>query len=296
MAVEILTLQADGWTATVAPSIGGAITSLDWKGHAILRPTPYEAIEAGDVRRTACYPLVPYANRIANGRFRFEGADHQLAADFPGSPHSLHGVGWQRPWTVIAADARSCHLALEHRPGAGEDWPFAFDAQQNIAVIPNGLTLRLSITNTGEVEAPAGLGFHPFFQRRPGERLTFQSTGALLNGPDMLPVDPETGERWDYANSRPLDQAEIDNDFIGWGGQARLDSANGPCIGMAASSIFQTLRLFTPPGRDFYAVEPVSHRTNAVNDPDVPGDAMTVLAPGSTMEGTFQIDVRADMP
>ena len=59
----------------------------------------------------ACFPLVPYANRIANGRFAFAGDEVQLRRNWDRDPHPLHGQGWRSAWTI------------EHeRRGAGHDW------------------------------------------------------------------------------------------------------------------------------------------------------------------------------
>ena len=87
----------------IAPHIGGAWTSLAWRGQPVLRETPEAAITDGNVRLAACYPLVPYSNRIAGARLRHAGRDYALAHNFGDQPHAIHGVGWQRAWSVVAA-------------------------------------------------------------------------------------------------------------------------------------------------------------------------------------------------
>jgi aldose 1-epimerase len=278
----------EGWTAEIAPAIGGAIRSLVRDGQPILR----RRAEPAQVRAMGCYPLLPYANRIAGARFRWRGAEHRLAANDPGGPHSLHGVGWRRPWRVEAADAQGCTLTLDHRPAPGEaaDWPFAFRARQRLSLGPDGLTVGLSMVNVGEIDAPAGIGLHPYFPRRPGEQLAFRAEGAWRNGPDLLPASRVSGGCWDYAAGRRLEAEPLDNDFFGWDGAVRLSADAGPRLVMRASPAFGVLRLFAPAGADFFAVEPVSHRANAINHP---GAAMSVLAPGETLEGEVLFAVEA---
>lgn len=285
-----IALAHGGWTAEVAPAMGGAILSLALDGTPVLRPTPAAAVEAGEVRASACYPLVPYANRIALGRFAFGGADYALAPNFAGSPHTLHGVGWLRPWRVEAADATSCALSLDHRP-AGNDataWPFAFRALQRLSLGAEGLTVTLSATNTDTRPAPAGLGLHPFFPRRAGERLRLVAGGGWLNGPDMLPAERVAGGHFDFAAGRPVGEAALDNDLFGWDGAARMTAPGGLSVGLAASAAFKGVRVYVPDGRDFFAVEPVTHRADAIHHPDEADGAMTVLAPGESLQGEVQ--------
>ena len=288
-----LTLIAGDWTATVAPAIGGSLLSLTHKGKDILRPTPQDTIAAGDVRLTAGYPMIPYANRIDRGRFTFAGGVHQLDNSFIGAPHSIHGLAWLRAWRVETSEERGCTLSLRHQPSGPNDpdWPFAFEASEQFLLAATGLTIRMSMTNLGPAPAPAGLGFHTFFPRRQGETLTFGSKAAWRNGADMLPAERQEGGAWNYADGRALGSDEIDNDFSGWGGLARMSAPSGPKVRMRANPTFGALRLYTPAARDFYAVEPVSHLANAINRPDLKDHAMTVLKPGATLCGEIEIEL-----
>jgi aldose 1-epimerase len=288
-----ITLTAGGWTAQVAPAMGGSLLSLTYKGEPILRPTPDEAIAATDVRLTAGYPMIPYANRIDHGRFEFAGAAHQLAADFIGAPHSIHGLGWRRAWSVETVDQQACTLSLRYHPtgAADPDWPFAFEASEQFLLNARGLTVRMAMTNLEPSPAAAGVGFHSFFRRRPGETLTFGAKAAWRNGPDMLPAARQGGRGWNYADGRALGSDEIDNDFSGWGGLVRMEAPSRARVRMRASRSFGALRVYTPVGADFYAVEPVSHLANAINRPDLKDHAMTVLAPGATLCGEIEIEL-----
>jgi aldose 1-epimerase len=272
------------WTCEISPEIGGAILSLTRGGVPVLRPTPAAAIEARDVHHTACYPLIPYANRIANGRFAWAGRDYTLAPNFQG-PHTLHGVGWRRPWRTLQATASLAVIALDHAPDA--DWPFAFTAHQRFELTERGLTVTQSVTNTAEQPAPAGLGLHAYFPRRPGERLAFRSEGAWTNGPDMLPAERITGAAWDFAGGRAVEAEALDNDIVGWDGRARLSASGAATTLIEADPGFGSLRVYTPAGRAYYAVEPVSHGADAIHHPQRPG-RMAVLAPGETLTASVR--------
>jgi aldose 1-epimerase len=286
-------LSFEDWRAEIAPHIGGSILSLTHARRTVLRPTPEQAVEAGAVRRTACFPLVPYANRIAAGRFFWDYRAHRLAENFPASPHPLHGVGWRRPWHVVAVDECSCVLRLEHRPQGGEqrDWPFAFDAEQKISLGMCGLRVDLSVINAEQSAAPLGLGLHPLFPRRGSERLIFNAAGAWRNGSDLLPSSRVSGGLWEHAAGQSIDAQMLDNDFFGWNGAARIEAECSDPIRIIASPVFSCLRVFTPAHKDFFAVEPVSHTTDAINR-DGAAELLRV-PPGARLSGTMTIDVGA---
>jgi aldose 1-epimerase len=290
--VRRISLSCGQWRADIAPEIGGSILSLAHAGRAILRATPEEAVAERAVRRTACFPLVPYANRIADGCFAWDGQSHRLAENFPASPHPLHGIGWRRAWIVVSAGVGDCTIRLEHRPHRDEqDWPFAFDAEQRISLGADGLQVELSVSNVHARPAPLGLGLHPLFPRRGDERLTFDARGAWRNGADMLPAARVSGELWDHAAGQAIGAQNLDNDFVDWQGTARIESGSFPAIRIRATPIFSCLRVFTPPDKDFFAVEPVSHSTDAINRNR--GPELLRVQSGERLCGTVTINVEA---
>lgn len=285
-----ISLSCEQWRAEIAPEIGGSILLLTHAGLAILRPTPDEAVAERAVRRTACFPLIPYANRIADGRFTWDGQSHVLAKNFPASPHPLHGIGWCRAWRVVSAGEGTCTLRLEHRPRADDEaWPFAFDGEQKISLGAEGLQVELSVSNAHSSPAPLGLGLHPLFPRRRGENLYFGAGGAWRNGADMLPAARVSGELWDHSAGQAIGAQNLDNDFTDWQGTARIESESFPAIRLSATPIFSCLRVFTPPDKDFFAVEPVSHCTDAINRQGV--SELLRVQPGEKLSGTMTIGV-----
>jgi aldose 1-epimerase len=291
-----LTLSRGDLTLAVAPSIGGAISGFWRNGLALMRETPEQALRDGLVRLTSSYPLIPYSNRIAQGRFSFDATDHRLALNFGDHPHSIHGNAWQKPWKIAdTADAR-CRLVLQHHPlgDEGMDWPFAYRAEQHFDLDPEGLTLTLVLENEDHRAMPAGLGLHPFFPKRPGIRLQFATEGVYLNGEDSLPTDSvPVPDDWDYRDLRDLGEPRVDNCFKGWNGTALiLFEAEKTALRLQADPLFSHLVVYVPAGRDFFAVEPVSHMNNAINRPDIADHGLRVLRPGErlTAKVRFQVE------
>jgi hypothetical protein len=191
----------------------------------------------GDVRGHACYPLVPYSNRIANARLAVSGRVLELARNFGEHPHAIHGVGWQRPWRVLAHNATSALLALEHTAaGVGaRAWPWPFRATQSFALCADRggatLTVKLALANAGDAPFPFGLGFHPYFPRTPTTALEFEAQSYWETDTTQLPVGRiALPAAWRQGLLDARRGETIDNVFTNWKGAATLSDPAWPSI------------------------------------------------------------------
>lgn len=238
----------------------------------------------------ACFPLVPWCNRIGAAAFVFEGRSYALRRNFPPEPHAIHGEGWLNPWSVREQTADSATLVFEHADtsAARGGWPWPYRAVQAMSLDDAGLTVRLAVTNQGTTAMPVGLGLHPYFPKLPSARLTARLQRMWRNGPDMLPVDTVPAGP---ASAMDLQDRTLDNCFDGWDGHAVLDLHNGRIrLAIDADDTFGHLVVFVPPGEDYFCVEPVSQANNAVNLARSGRDCtgLRVLQPGETLRGTVR--------
>ena len=292
MRFTTLQLRHAGSTLVLCPDAGGAVASFDWRGHAVLRPAPAAALAAGDVRRMGMYPLVPYSNRIGAGRLPLDGGSLALRPNFPPEPHSIHGFGWQRGWSVDPHGAAYAELSLEHAPDA--DWPYPCVARQSLRLGDGGLELRLSVRNTGAAPMPAGLGFHPYFPVAPGLRLQTAWRGRWDMGPDQLPQGraPVPAPAL-FATPAAVAGWRSDHCYTGWNRSATLLYQDHQ-VQLRAGPACPSLVCFAPDDeRAFIALEPVSHVNNAfvLAAQGVPGTGMRILAPGQ--EFAIEVSIEA---
>src|SRR4051812_3226566 len=107
-------LHAGALRLAVRPDLGGSIAGLWHRDTPILRST--EPSDLASARLAASFPMVPYSNRLALCRFRWKGRDYTTRPNFGDSPHSVHGIGWMRPWEVVEHSGIALSLRLAH-PG-----------------------------------------------------------------------------------------------------------------------------------------------------------------------------------
>lgn len=253
-------LACGAWELDLLPALGGAIAALRRDGADIFRPTPHDAQHPLEA---ACFPLVPYANRIADGRFSFEGEGFVIPRNVADQAHPLHGTGWLQSWTVEQSDERSATLRYRH--GADDGWPWAHDAEQRIVLNDEGLHLTLSLTNTGDRAMPFSLGLHPYFTKAGVSRLRFDAERVWLIDDAFLPTEPAPADRLgNWAAGETVERTSlIDNSYEGWSGTATILRDDGDLRLAGVNTSF--LHVFTPPGEPYFCVEPVTAMPDAFN-------------------------------
>jgi aldose 1-epimerase len=259
----MLELEAGDYRLELAPERGGSVLRFDWRGEPLMRP-----VCGPGIFDVACFPLVPFSNRIARGRFRAGERVVSLFPNFPGSdhPHPIHGFGWLTPWRVSEAGRRDALLEHQHDPG---EWPWAYRATQAFRLSEEGLIMALAVTNLAESAMPAGLGFHPYFPRDPDTRYLGLHSGEWQNSPECLPQELRTATRpIDWWDGRPIATRAVDTAYVGRKGPLTLEwPARGHGLAIVPSAELATTVVYTPAGESYFCVEPVSHMTDAVNRP-----------------------------
>lgn len=277
--MTLVSLRSDRLGLDLAPSAGGSIARFRVDGRDILRPMAEADIASGKGNNAAAYPLVPFSNRIADGRLAFAGEEIALEPNWPGQSHPMHGDGWARAWEVAQSGSRSAELVYVHDGQSG--WPFRYRARQGFLLEDDRLEVRMSLENLETRDVPAGLGLHPFFVRDRDCELHCTTTAVWHVDAEVLPIKrtavPVT---WDFCASRRVDSVVLDNCFEGWDGHAEIVwPSRGLKLSIEASEPFRHLVIFIPPGRPYFCVEPVSHASGRLG--------ATRLAAGATLEGTI---------
>ena len=289
--MSIVSLAAGNLRLELSPSIGGAISAFEWLGagvpRSILRKcnSPLEK-----VLDAACFPLVPYVNRIRGGRFVFRSRTVRLEPNMAGDPSPLHGQGWLNPWTVEEEGGSSASLTYRHEAG---EWPWTYEARQDFSLDERGFSVRLTCRNAGAEPMPCGLGEHPYFGCGPETRIDTRVDCAWTVDANVLPVDKVPAEgRYDLRDRHACGQG-LDNGFGGWGGEARMSDPEWPYDLRLSSPDAKFFQLYSPREGGIFVAEPVTHANAALNHPEEewPELGMRVLGPGESMSLDTRLDV-----
>jgi aldose 1-epimerase len=288
MSEAIINLQAGELTLQLSPDCGGAITALRLAEPLgtvdLLRPASPQAIAARNALDTACYPLVPFSNRVKAGCYTFGGREFHMQPNLPGHPHPLHGHGWRAAWQVTEQDGHSAVLIFRY---AGPDFPSAYTARQQFELSTHALRVTLALENTGPDPMPCGVGLHPFFPKPEGTRLQARLRTVWLATDDVIPVARvDTPERWDFSRIRALGDVVLDHCFGGWDKSAVIEwPALGLSLRITAEGPMQHVVIYVPSGQSFFCFEPVTNANDAFNlaSRGVQDIGLQVLQPGQVL-------------
>lgn len=196
---DLLRIGNDELAVEVAPTAGGRITRMacddvEW----LCGPEIDDAAIAW-----GCYPMLPWAGRIRQSLFQFDGRDCRLPANL--GEHAIHGVGFTMPWEITALSSGQVELTLQ-LPRDGR-WPFGGTAHQRITIAGRTLRQELSLT-AGDTAMPRPvLGWHPWFIKP--ERLEFQPLRHYPRDAAGIATAPRPGlppSPWDdcFINTQPV--------------------------------------------------------------------------------------------
>src|SRR5438094_1615535 len=164
------TLVAGDLEAVFLPDHGMLGAALRHKGVEILRRV--EDLEAAAARgSSAGIPLLyPWANRLAEPRYRVLGQEVALDVSSPllhldehGLP--MHGVPWPLlHWVVTEARQDFTAARLEwSTTDLLSVFPFAHRVELTAALGPDDLTVETTVLASSAGPVPVSFGFHPYF-------------------------------------------------------------------------------------------------------------------------------------
>jgi aldose 1-epimerase len=153
----VITIETGRASAAVAAEDGGRLASLVVDGAELLVTRGAD----DDPMLWGAYPMVPYAGRVRDGRFTYDGRTVELPLSLP--PNAGHGLVWNRPWTRTddGGDATRAALAIE----LGPDWPFGGGVEQQFHLTDDELHCTLTVV-ASDRSMPAEVGWHPWFASR----------------------------------------------------------------------------------------------------------------------------------
>jgi aldose 1-epimerase len=271
----------------VVTEVGAGVRSWTIGGRELLArfsPGEYDAAFAGKV-------LVPWPNRVRDGRYTHDDVEHQLALSEPERGNALHGLVLQSRWRGVRTSPRRVSLSYALAPARG--YPFELALAVSYELASGGVVMTVQATNVGAERAPFGAGLHPYLT--PGTNdvddmvLEIPARARVPVDERLLPTGPPTpvaDTELDFRRPRRLGALRVDACFGELGrspagvARVRLGSNSGPGqLTIWMDERFRFVQVFTADAA--IAVEPMTCAPDAFNS----GDGLVLLEPGASFTG-----------
>jgi aldose 1-epimerase len=247
--------------------------------------------------------LVPWPNRVQDGRYEFGGQEQQLALTEPNLGNAIHGFGRFAPWDVVEVAPEQARLRLFIPPQPG--YPFALEVEVEHVLDESGLTVRTTGRNVGAAAAPYASGFHPYVTvgtpRIDEALLQFDAGVRVVTDDRGMPTGQRpavAGTEFDFATPRAVGALQLDTAFGELGRDAdgcaavRLRAPDGHGVEVWVDEHHPYLMLFTGDTlplserrRRALAVEPMTCAPNGFRS----GDGVRVLEAGESLTTAWGI-------
>jgi aldose 1-epimerase len=277
---------------------GVAATLLSWHVDGVELMLTHDPNDVGEGYHGKT--ILPWPNRIDQGRYRFDGEDLQVPLNEPSRESALHGLMSFVEWQLVHHGRD--RVVLEHLLHPHYGYPFTLAFRIEYAVEDRGVSSTLSARNVGDRPAPFGTANHSYIAASEDtiDSITFTlpaSTYYLTND-RLIPTGTASvgGTEYDFRSARRLGSTTMDTAFTDLGrdheGNAvvRFERPGGENVELWVDRTHRYLQVYTDdspstdrPGRAGLTVEPMTCAPNAF----VTGDGLVVLQPGETHQGSW---------
>lgn len=305
---------ASNASAQIRPDIG--FNCFSFKARVNGRPVealwsePSFAEGEGKPSRSGMPVLFPFAGRIQNGAFSFEGKDYSISHGAENGPNAIHGFVFNRRWRVTEYAANRVVGEFQgsiDAPETLQEWPSDYRIQIAYTVSGGTLTTDVTITNPGRSTLPFTFGLHPYFRVPLGRGNAAQTTvtvpaDELWVLQEMLPTGEQIavdGAR-DFRSGKLFPEISVDDVLTG------MTAENGEVVAMVEdrgsgvrltekfSDEYRFCIIYTAANRESIAIEPYTGAPDPFRASSLGLDPhLSLLEPGKSWKSSVTISLEA---
>lgn len=254
--------------------------------------------------------LFPFAGRIRDGRFRWEGEDYAVPGAQTNHGNTIHGFVMTRPWRIITQTANRVTASFQASlddPALLTQWPADFRITVTYEVSGATLGSEIVVENPDQRPLPFGFGTHPYFRlpiggANAGECLARVPATGMMEQAEQLPTGRITGvdRARDLRAGARFGDLMLDDILVDLtpSVNGRIEtSVTEPDSGLAIEQRFDPAFIacvvFTPSHREAIAIEPYTTMPDAfaLLEQGV-NPNLLILSPGGVWSARIEISVR----
>lgn len=280
-------LEVKNTSASVLAKIhlnaGASLQELTLNNHAIIQdlsPLAYDVTYASSI-------LFPFANRIKDGVYKFDGTSFQLEKNQEEEQNALHGFVYKKKFSVTAKElnddyAKISLLYEENETSKG--FPFTYNMHLEYTFSEKSVSLKVIVENTSKTKFPYTLGWHPYFisDNLKESVLMFDSTKKIVLDNRNI----TTGTKTIANDSLSLNTPALDDCWILNSDEVQFKTPKYQ-LTFNTTGNNNFLQAYMPPKPNAIAIEPTTGVSDSFNN----GIGLKTLAPNEIFEITWKITI-----
>lgn len=241
---------------------GASLQELTLNGHTIIKdlsPLSYKNTYASSI-------LFPFANRIKDGAYPFEGQLYEFEINEPDNNNALHGLVYNKTFEVLDSITTENYASVKliyKEDNVSKGFPFTYTIQLEYILSENNLDLKVLITNTSSKSFPFTLGWHPYFisNNLSESCLKFNSSKKIIFDDRMI-----TSKTEDIPTSSiKINDKQLDDCWVLDNTKVIFETPEYN-LRILSSEKNSFLQAYTPPRKNTIAIEPTTGVSNSFNN------------------------------
>jgi galactose mutarotase-like enzyme len=193
---------------------GGALISYVYRGF------DYFGMRLGSryIEGSQGQVLIPWPNRIQDGRYSYMGYEYQLPINEVEKHNSIHGlIRWTKFKLVkVLTDSVDLMATLVAQPG----YPFELEIYLTYRLLKDSVSVQTKVVNLSNRIAPLGIGWHPYFRVSDGLidacKLTIPADSVLVTDSRAIPTitNKIIGSELDFTRDKIIADVVFDTCYL----------------------------------------------------------------------------------
>jgi len=282
--IEILD-SISGTKAKIQLSYGASLNELNIRNIKVitnLYPLDYKKTYPSSI-------LFPFANRINDGQFNFNGSNYNLQCNEKQLNNAIHGLVYNKAFLVDELKKFENHAEIklyyeELNPPTG--YPFKFRVELTYKLTNEFLSLKINVINLDDKKLPFTVGWHPYFKSvdLDKSKIQFDCIKKIKCNKNNIALGFEP-----FNSKMPLSlrKRRFDDAFVLENPDVKFFTPEYDLV-LKSSEKDSFLQLYTPMNTNAIAIEPMTGVSDSFNNKI----GLKKLSPGQSYSIEWQVSIK----
>ena len=282
--IEILD-SISGTKAKIQLSYGASLDELNIRNIKVitnLYPLDYKKTYPSSI-------LFPFANRINDGQFNFNGSNYNLQCNEKQLNNAIHGLVYNKAFLVDELKKFENHAEIklyyeELNPPTG--YPFKFRVELTYKLTNEFLSLKINVINLDDKKLPFTVGWHPYFKSvdLDKSKIQFDCIKKIKCNKNNIALGFEP-----FNSKIPLSlrKRRFDDAFVLENPDVKFFTPEYDLV-LKSSEKESFLQLYTPMNTNAIAIEPMTGVSDSFNNKI----GLKKLSPGQSYSIEWQVSIK----